>query len=464
MASAGASSRSSDSIHLWDVVEGRPSRKLEGHVCGDTSLAWSPDEQLLAAGAGTTDPSVRIWSVAGGEVAFTLKNSSDVAVVRSVAFSPDGQTLAAGDTAGVVQFWEPLSGRKLQALPAPVAGIGCAAFAPDEITLAAGYGDGSVRLFLTESGEAAGRTAPAGNAVKRMAYSPDARTLATSYAENGLVDLWQTGTGARLSQLRGTRKGIECLVWSADSKTIAVGNGTGNGTLWDAASGTPVRNLPNHGSAMAWSPDGATLAIAVGGDVRLFAGGFGKPTENMSSSGDAILALLWSPDGKTLASAKKDNLIYLWDMEAVRPKARTCEGHKTTPVSLAWLEDGAKLVSGSAIEVCVWETASGKLERTFETAGTAISPGGRLFAGREGSTLRLRSLEDGSLVRSIVSLPGGGYLALSPQGHYLTTPEAEAELVCVVRTESGQQMLTPEQFAEAHGWKNDPALVQSWSD
>ena len=462
LASAGASSQSADAICLWNVADGGLARKLEGHAGGDTCLAFSPDGQLLAAGGATSDPSVRIWDAGGGEVLHTLKKPSGDQAAWSVAFSPDGQALAAGDGAGVVQFWEALSGRKLQALPVLAARVRCVGFAPDEITLAAGYDDGTMRLFLTDSGEPAGRFPPAAAVVRRMVFSPDARKLATSYAAGGLVDLWQVATGERLAQVRGTRNVIEYLVWSADSKTIAAGNGTGK--LWDAVSGQPVRDLPSHGSAMAWSPDGATLAIAVGGDVRLFAGGLGRPTRNLFSSRESVCSLAWSPDGKTLACGNEDNRVYLWNVEQPTPRPTIYKGHKAAPVTLSWLEGGDTLVTGSPSEICVWGTASGKLLRTIAADGTAVSPSGRLFATREESTVRLRSLEDGRLVRSLVSLSAGAYVAVGPRGHYRASPETEAELVYVVQTGAGQQMLSPEQFAEEHGWKNDPELVQSWSD
>jgi len=262
--------------------------------------------------------------------------------------------------------------------------------------------------------------------------------------------------------VRGTRSTIEYLLWSDDSASIAAGDGTGK--LWEASSGTAVRDLPSHGSAMAWSPDGATLAIAVGGDVRLFAGGAGRPTKNLFSSRDEVCSLAWSPDGKTLAGGNEDNQVYLWNLEQPTPRPAIYKGHKAAPVTLEWLDEGRTLVTGSPSEICFWATASGKLVRTIAADGTAVSPSGRLFATREGGAVRLRSLEDGSLVRSLVSLPEGSYLAVGPRGHYRASPETAAELVYLVQTDSGQQMLSPDQFAEKYGWKNDPALVQSWSD
>jgi WD40 repeat protein/tRNA A-37 threonylcarbamoyl transferase component Bud32 len=461
LASAGGSPQSEDAIHLWNVAGGVLLKKLSGHLHGDGCLAWSRDEQLLVAGGAAQDDSVRIWDAGGGQILHTLKKPSGIQAACSAAFSPDGRTVVVGDAAGTVQFWEAISGKKLQALAAGSAAVRCLTFSPDETVLAAGCDDGVVRTWQTDTGEPLGRFAGAGGIFRRIAFSPDGRKVATSYAASGLVDLWQAASGERLSQVRGMRNEIEYLLWSADGSTIAAGDGVGR--LFDAASGSIIQELPSHGGAMAWSPDGGTLAVAVGGDVRLFAGGAGKPVRNLFSSREPVSPLAWSPDGTTLAGGNKDNLVYLWSIGEPERRPIVCQGHKAAPLTLLWLDDGATLVTGSRSEICVWDAASGKLARSIAGDGAAISPGGRLFAAREGGMIRLRDLEDGRPVRTILAL-AAGYVAVNPEGHYRADAESEAELVYVVRTGTGQQMLTPEQFAAQYGWKNDPALVVTWSD
>jgi hypothetical protein len=53
-----------------------------------------------------------------------------------------------------------------------------------------------------------------------------------------------------------------------------------------------------------------------------------------------------------------------------------------------------------------------------------------------------------------------GQVAISPDGHIRGTPGAEKELVYVVVTDTGQETLTPAEFAQKYGWKNDPEKVR----
>ena len=68
-----------------------------------TSVAFSPDGQTLATGS--DDGMVRLWDVATGQQIGLALASGDDDDVYSVAFSPDGNVLAAGYSNGVVQLW-----------------------------------------------------------------------------------------------------------------------------------------------------------------------------------------------------------------------------------------------------------------------------------------------------------------------------------------------------------------------
>ena len=64
------------------------------------------------------------------------------------------------------------------------------------------------------------------------------------------------------------------------------------------------------------------------------------------------------------------------------------------------------------------------------------------------------------LDRTLLALRDQQYAAISPDGHFAGSPDVEQEFVYVVLTDQGEQLtLTPVEFAEKYGWKNDPAKV-----
>ena len=91
-------------MRLWEVATGAPIRTLTGHTHEVFSVAFSPDGNTLASGGGWTDQTVRLWEVTTGAPIRTL--TGHTGAVFSVAFSPDGNTLASASADGTVLLWE----------------------------------------------------------------------------------------------------------------------------------------------------------------------------------------------------------------------------------------------------------------------------------------------------------------------------------------------------------------------
>jgi WD40 repeat protein len=168
---------------------------LDGAVFTDTfgptfAVAFSPDGQLLAAG--TAEGQVRLWRVNDGQPLLTCEGH--MGAVWSVAFSPDGRLLASGSTDGTVRLWDVNSGQYLQTLTGHTQQVWSVAFSPDGRLLASGSNDQTVRLWAVDTGQSCKILAGHTNQVRSVAFSPDGRLLASG-SEEQTVRLWEVDSG-----------------------------------------------------------------------------------------------------------------------------------------------------------------------------------------------------------------------------------------------------------------------------
>ena len=171
-----------------------------GHTQPVTSVAFSPEGQTLATAAGW-DNAVYLWEVATGVRLHTLKGH--LGEVTSVAFSPDGRTLASGNTMDGFRLWDTSTGALLHTMSDTPRGhegiVESVAFSPDGRTLVTGSVDGILRLWDVNTAtlqHTLDHTVDGhySRFVLSVAFTPDGQTLASG-DDDGTVHLWNVATG-----------------------------------------------------------------------------------------------------------------------------------------------------------------------------------------------------------------------------------------------------------------------------
>ena len=213
-------------VDLWDVSTGTEKYALYAHDTG-YSVAFSPDGETLASGSGnyygstnhifnqiflwdmSTDRETLedgLWTDGLWEKWRDWNKGWDNALtghtgwVSSVAFSPDGETLASGSRDETIRLWDVPTGTEIQVLTGHTSWVLSVAFSPDGQTLASGSWDNTVRLWDVPTGTEiqvlTGHTA----VVRSVAFSPDGQTLASGSGDN-TVRLWDVSTGTEIRRL-----------------------------------------------------------------------------------------------------------------------------------------------------------------------------------------------------------------------------------------------------------------------
>ena len=190
------------------------------------------------------------------------------------------------------------------------------AFHPNGLTLASGSADRVIRLWDTTRGILWKNLGRHEEVVHSVASVPDGRTLASSGGD-GTVRLWDVDAETLRHTLKNHEGSAFSVAFCPDGRTLASG-GTDGTRLWDAATGTCLSTLKwRTGSigavnCVAFSPDGQTLASS-SYSLCLWDANTGVLRQPVGASSGSIYSVAFSPDGRTLASGGADMTVRLWE-------------------------------------------------------------------------------------------------------------------------------------------------------
>jgi WD40 repeat protein len=399
-----------------------------------TSRAVSIEANKEPAGPASTPPLAltllktgRLHTLHAGEALFTVREDGKVRrtvppsdqrpMAGALAISADGKMLAAASEGHAIRLWDLATGSEREGLRGHTGEITALAFAHDG-TLASASADGTVKLWAPAQRRLLATFEGHKGPVRAVAFRTDGNVLVSGGAD-----------GVRAWGLAAWRKGGQ-----AKATVVRAEN------TW----------------AVAFSPDGTSLAVALGtpdrGIIKLHDPVTWKERATLEDEEGGIRCLAFTPDGSTLASAGTSWAVTLWDVPGKKRRTvlrarkgdRTERIHTATILALAFSPDGRKLVSaGADLMVKLWDVEKGhwlsfNLYHYGEVRSLAFAPDGKSYvsAGADGQVIQWQleekrnkaggtdvNVEAGARLRT--GNPAVQVRALSPDGGTVAVGDAD---------------------------------------
>ncbi len=373
---------------------------------GIWSVAFSPDGQYLAEGDTKGDI---LWRrVADGQPIRSFNGHRGWVV--SLAFSPDGNTLASGSCDCTAKLWDVDSGQCLHTLEEHEHEVWSVAFSPDGETLASGCDDRQVRLWDVSTGKCLQVLQGHSSEVLSVAFSLDGQKL-VSGSQDSTIRFWDLETGECKQVLQAHDDGVRCVSISPEGSIVASGSNDRTVRLWNVNTGECLKVFQGHTNmvlSVIFHPQGNLLASS-GFDrtVRLWNVNTGECLTVFPDHSNYINSLAFSPQGNILASGSYDQTVKLWDVNTYKC-FKTFQGYSNQALSVAFSHDGETLASGGHDErIRLWDLETGRVvkilhEHTNWVFSVAFNIQGNLLASGSGDkTIKFWDLSTGKVIKTL---------------------------------------------------------------
>ena len=398
---------------MWDL-RGRLIQALPAYSAPYHGLAYSHDGQYILSAVG---PLLVLLDNKGQLVKQVTQDSQSI---RAVAFSPDGQLIAAGTEGGRLMLWS-RPGDKLWDVPAHSKMIASVDFSPEGGQILSSSLDGTINVW-SQDGQLI-HTISQEPSFNEAVFSPDGTALLSGGPDTA-AHLW-TLEGERLQSFQGYAHSVLSVAFSPDGKAFVTGNDDGAARLWLPALGQMKVMAGNNGpvSGLGYSSNGQYLLTTGEGGQAVLRQRNGEAILSIETPDASLGAAALSPDGQTILTGDEEGNIILWDQEGQARKRIEGDGNYIT--CLEYAPDGqAFLSTNSDNQPRLWSADGDPLAvfpgHELDIFSAAFSSDGNLVAtGDWGNLLKVWNRQGEELLESSVFKDAVNDIAFTPDGFYL---------------------------------------------
>ena len=302
-----------------------------------------PEEQ-------SEQPVANIPAVVGNSnyaLAFNFSQDEENSI-KSVAITPNGQTIVTGDNDGRIKVWNGLSGQLEKTFATEEDGIKTVVISSDGDTIVSGGEDSRIKIWNRRSGQLERTLEGHQEDINSIALSSNGNTI-VSASNDRTIKIWNRSTGRLEQTLEGHEESVKAVAVSADGNTIVSGGQDKQVKIWDGQSGKLRKSIKGHEEevrSVAIDPDGRTI-VSGGGDktIKIWdtSGNLQHTFQGHTSKVDSVTI---DSNGQNIISGSRDRTIKIWNLQTLALEQNLTTESSSKINSIAASANNQILVSG----------------------------------------------------------------------------------------------------------------------
>ncbi len=435
-------------LHEWDIASNRQVRSWGGSHGQMKLLRFTPDGSKLV----TCGDFMCTWDFASGKL--LNSDGGHLGFISAMVFSCDSRFFASHDDLNGLGVWDRMSGR---AVVRPVDGLHGPVqyfdFGDNNTLLTVGK-DGVARIWDLERGEPVRQfrvgssemsaqywphvdwTLDNTSRAKYVVCDPTKRILAV-VSEKYVIRLWDLKSGQELCQLPG-HQGPPALEFSPDGSALTSLDAYGNLRLWQTCTGKEIKRIRNEATGrlnLVFSPDSRLLAVRREQTMEFWKVDNGDRISRLADDKECFHRAVLVGNGRFLVSGRNVASLRCWDVASGKATSWAWAGEdpKDSLSLRVWPNGAVVACIDQGTTDCLREAETGRTVGVFRRAcDMALCPRGLLFVVWSAGNVSFHELCTGQRVcivpqPSLTAIAGAG-LVFSADGRFLAIAGADGTI------------------------------------
>lgn len=295
-------------LHSW----GKP-QTISGHLSTVSSVAISPDNQIIASGS--FDRKIKLWKLSTGELLDSFMASN---VVLSLTFNPKSNILAIGNVGGIINIWDLATNRVSCSLSRHSNSIVSmsVAFSPNGELIASGSDDRTIKIWHQKTCQLL-YSIKNSRGINVVAFSPDGQILASGSSDN-IIKFWEVKTGKLISELVGHTRDINTIAFRPDGKVLVSGSSDKTIKLWSVEKSKLIKTITGHSDwvrSVICLDKKTMISGSADQSIKIWNMETGEVIDSLLGHAKDVNSVAISAYDNTIVSGSSDNTVKIWRCE-----------------------------------------------------------------------------------------------------------------------------------------------------